>query len=224
MQAVFPFRAGWRSLRFWPEGMSLDPVQSINGTETIIPTLRGRWRTSGEVVIRSEEGVQAWQAFLAQMEGRLGTTLVPYVGHYGAKDRDGQHIPVDRVAALDTSSTWEGFGFETAPVATVTLAADAPLRARRIVLRYADTLGLRPGGMFSIGDHLHQVQSVWQTGVRRAEMTIRPPLRAPASAGTRVEIERPVCRMRLITEETGQFSQTFGAFMAKIPVEFVEAV
>lgn len=224
MQATFPFRAGWRSLRFWPEGMSLDPVEGLTGAATIVPTLRGRWRASGEVVIRGEEGMQAWQAFLAQMEGRIGTTLVPYVGHYGPRDRNGDRLPFDRVGALDGASTWEGFGFGNTPISTAVLTQNAPLRARQIRMRFGKTLGLRPGAFFSLGDHLHQVQSVWPTENNTATMTVRPPLREAAPLGTPVEIEAPVCRMRFVGEDTGQVSQTFGTFMSRVGVEFVEAV
>ena len=77
MQATFPFLALSKEATFHLEGQSLDLAESISGTETVVPTLRGKWMAQVSFVLRGEAATLQWQAFLAQMQGRIGTTLVP---------------------------------------------------------------------------------------------------------------------------------------------------
>lgn len=223
MQATFPHLALQRDVRFHIEGQSQEVVESITGAETITPTMRGRWMATANFAMEGEAATLQWQAFLAQMQGRLGTTLVPVFSKYRPKDRNGRELSFCDVANLSDAQTWEHFGLENTQLNRITLAAAAPLRATQLSLNLFDTTGLRPGQFFSIGDRLHRVQSHWQPTASAHRIMIEPPLRAAASAGTRLEIEKPVCRMRMVTETEGLFDQALDD-MPLMSVMFREAI
>lgn len=224
MQAAFPHRAGWRTSRFWLTGQSLDPLESISGDETIIPTFRARWNASATMVIHGEAAFLQWQSFLAQMQGRIGTALVPCSTWFRPKDRNGRVLAFQDVADLAHAQTFEHFGFENTEVSRCAVAAPAALRATRMDINLNDTTGLRPGQFFSIGERLHRVQLHWQPDSNTNRIQFEPPLRAAVTTGTRIEIEKPVCKMRFSSETEGLLPQDYADFGPKIDVNFVEAL
>ena len=223
MQVTFPHRLLRQVSKFWLEGMSLEPQDSINGTPTIVPTMRGRWMASCQFVLDGEAATLEWQAFLAQMEGRIGTTMVPAHYRFRPLDRDGHPLSFCDVADIAGAQTWEHFGFSNTDITRAAVAADAPLRATQIDLTLGDTTGLRPGQYFSIGERLHRVQAHWQPTADVHRLMIQPPLRAAVAAGTRVEIEKPVCKMRMTTESEGLFDQSL-AVLPSVTLNFQEAI
>lgn len=223
MQATFPHRLLRQASQFWLEGMSLEPQDSINGTTTVVPTMRGRWQASCQFVLRGEAATLEWQAFLAQMEGRVGTTLVPAHYRWRPRDRDGHPLAFCDVADLADAQTWEHFGFDNTDIRRVSVAASAPLRATQIDVTLGDTTGLRPGQKLSIGERLYRVQAHWQPNDTVHRLMIQPPLRQAVAAGARVEIEKPVCRMRMTTETEGLFDQSL-AVLPSVTVNFQEAI
>lgn len=222
MQATFPFLALSKEATFHLEGQSLELAESISGTETVVPTLRGKWKAEVSFALNGEAATLQWQAFLAQMQGRIGTTLVPARSRYRPRDRDGHHLSFCDTATLQDAQTFEHFGLANTPITRIVLAAPAALRATQLDLTLVNSTGLRPGQYFSIGDRLHRVQHHWQPGAGSRVM-IEPPLRAPAAAGTALEIARPVCRMRMVTETEGLFDQVLSV-LPTVTVQFKEAL
>lgn len=222
MQATFPFLALHQTAQFYLTGQSLEPQESISGVDTIVPTMRGRWTSTATFALKGEAATLQWQAFLAQMQGRIGTTLVPCRSRWRPRDRDGLGLPFCDTAALADAQTMEHWGFANTEVVRVAVAEDAGLRATQMDLTYQDTTGLRPGQYFSIGERLHRVQQAWQEdGVHR--IMFEPPLRAAVAEGTRIEIERPVCKMRMVSETEGIFDQSLDVF-PQVQVQFAEAL
>lgn len=223
MQATFPHLALWQEVQFSLTGQSLEGRQSISGAETVIPTLRGRWSASASFVLKGEGAVLQWQAFLAQMEGRIGTTLVPARSRWRPRDRDGHAIAFCQTGGLADAQSHEHFGFANTLISYMTVAAAAPLRATQIDVRNLNTTGLRPGQFFSIGERLHRVQAHWQPGAEgTSRLMFQPPLRAAVGAGTRVDLGRPVCKMRFATDDEGLFDQSMPV-LPRVQVNFVEA-
>lgn len=223
MQVTFPHLLLRQETRFWLEGMSLEPQQSISGTETIVPAMRARWMASCSFVLKGEAQRLAWEAFTAQMEGRVGTTLVPAHYRWRPRDRDGHHLAFCDVAGIAGAQTWEHFGLEGTNVLRAWVATSAPLRATQIDMRFGDAEGVRPGQKISIGDRLHRIQSTWRISDTIHRATIQPPLRAAAGAGTRIEIETPACLMRMTTETEGIFDQSLSV-LPTVTVNFQEAI
>lgn len=222
MQATFPHLALWQEVQIHLAGQSLETSESISGVETVVPTMRARWMAQANFVLRGEAATLQWQAFLAQMQGRLGTTLVPARSRYRPRDEDGLPLPFCDTARLAGAQTWEHFGFENEDVPRITLASAAALRATVISLTLTESTGLRPGQFFSLGERLHRVQHHWQDGTAHRVM-IEPPLRAAVAAGARLEIERPVCRMRMTTETEGLFDQVMDV-LPRVTLNFAEAL
>ena len=221
MQATFPYLALHQTAQFYLTGQSLEPQESISGVETIVPTMRARWNASVTFALKDEAATLQWQAFLAQMQGRIGTTLVPCRSRWRPRDRDGHGMTFCDTATLADAQTWEHFGFANTDVTRIAVAAAAPLRATQMDLTLYDTTGLRPGQYFSVGERLHRVQQHWQVGgVHR--IMFQPPLRAAVGAGARIEIERPVCKMRMVSETEGLFDQSLDVFPT-VTLNFVEA-
>lgn len=223
MQVTFPHLLLRQASQFWLEGMSLEPAQSISGSETIVPTMRARWMATCQFVLHGEASELAWQAFLAQMEGRVGTTLVPAHYRWRPRDRDGHPTAFCDVADLADAQTWEHFGFENTDINRVNVAANAALRATQIDVTLADSTGLRPGQKFSIGERLYRVQAHWQPNNTIHRLMIQPPLREAVTAGTRVEVDKPVCKMRMTTETEGLFDQSLSV-LPSVTVNFQEAI
>lgn len=222
MRATFPFHL--LSQTFTPRfvGASLEPQRSISGAETIVPAMGGRWEVDCSFVIRGEAAQLEWQAFLAQMEGRIGTTLVPIRTRFRPKDRDGHAAPSCQIAGLADAQTWEHFGFENAPTATMALAEPASLRATTIRVTGGNTTGIRPGQYFSLGERLYRVQHHWQTQDGVSNLMIQPPLRQALTTATLI-LDRPVCLMRFASEDEGPFDQLLDR-MPRVTCRFVEVV
>lgn len=221
MRATWPYTAHWTAATPRVVGEARPPQQSISGAETIIPAMGARWEVTGSFVIHGEAQELAWQAFIAQMEGGIGTTLVPIWSRFRPRTETGRRVDWDNVAGLANGQTFEHFGFQNSRVVGARLAAAAPLRATRIAVELADSTGIRPGQFFSIGERLHQAQHHWQVGGAH-QLMIRTPLRASAPAGSVLELFRPVCLMRL-AEPAGDMDYTPEG-VARVTVKFIESV
>lgn len=223
MRATFPFRLLSQDLTPRFVGASLEPQRSISGAQTVIPAMGGHWEADCSFVVRGEAAQLAWQAFLAQMEGRIGTTLVPIRTRFRPRDRDGHGTPGCNTGGFADAQTWEHFGFVNEPVAGMTLAASAGPRATTIKARAGNTTGIRPGQFFSLGERLYRVQQHWQDEDGTSNLMIQPPLRAAAMTGAALILDQPVCLMRFASEDDGSFDQLLDR-MPRVTCRFVEAV
>lgn len=233
MRATWPFSARWTSAAPRLIGQTLrPPQQSINGTQTILPSLSAHWQVEGSFVVHGEAQELAWQAFIAQMEGGVGTTLVPIWSRYRPRDNRGRQTSWERTSGLsddsgstlyghDSAQTWEHFGLDNAPVTIMSLAQPAALRATTIKVTSINSNGIRPGQYFSLGERLYRVQNHWQDADGTSNLMIQPPLRQAFTAAALI-LDRPVCVMRL-TEESGELEYTPDG-VAHVDVTFVEAV
>ncbi len=223
MQVTFPHQLLVQTSSPRLIGQALDRMESISGAETLVPTLSGRWSVVGTFLLRGAAAHLAYDAFLAQMEGRIGTTLVPFQARYHPFDRDGHAVPQCVVADLGDAQTWEHFGFENAPVAMMRLDAAAPLRAVRITVTLGNTTGIRPGQMFSIDERAYQAQYVWAGVDGRIEIQFQPPLRVAVGAGRPIVLDRVACKMRLVGEDLGSVDRA-GPKMQSVSLAFEEAL
>lgn len=221
MRATWPHTAHWTAATPRVVGEARSPQQSISGAETVTPAMGARWEVTGSFVIHGEAQELAWQAFIAQMEGGLGTTLVPIWSRFRPRTETGRRVDWDNVAGLAGGETFEHFGFANTPIIGARLASAAPLRATQIAVDLDDSTGIRPGQFFSIGERLHQVQHHWQSGGRH-HLRIRTPLRAAAAAGAALDVFRPVCLMRLAAAE-GDIEYTTD-LASRVTCRFVEVV
>lgn len=218
MLVTWPHSLDWR-MHSMPKliGQSQPPQQSISGAVTRIPRMGARWQISASFLIHGEARELAYSAFIGQMQGDLGTSLVPVWSRYRPKDRDGQEITFNEIASLSGAQTWEHFGFENQDIPRISVVFDAPLRATELDLTNENSTGIRPGQFFSVNNRLHRVRQQWQIA-NRTRVRIEPPLREAVSAGDQIEVERPVCPM-FITDEGMTEYNINGAFMVELTFE-----
>ena len=232
MRATWPFSARWTSAAPRLIGEVQQRQQSISGAETIVRGTGAHWEVTGNFVIHGEAQELAWQAFIAQMEGGAGTTLVPIWSRYRPRDNRGRQTSWERTSGLsddsgstlyghDSAQTWEHFGLDNAPVTIMSLAQPAALRATTIKVTSVNSNGIRPGQYFSLGERLYRVQNHWQDADGTSNLMIQPPLRQAFTAAALI-LDRPVCLMRL-AEEAGEIEYTPDG-VAHVDVTFVEAV
>ncbi|GAM06319.1 hypothetical protein [Novosphingobium sp. MBES04] len=170
---------------------------SLSEDETLIGTDGG-----GRVVVEfsdfdldDTEVARAWDAIDAYMDGGLRAIIVPLC--------DTPHQPAfsyEAVAHGDGSSFSDESLYST-PGSDVSLAADAGLRATSIEIDIAALNGI-PMGWFSINHptwrhRCYKVAEIISQTDTSATISIRPPLREAATAGTAIDFATPRCTMRI---------------------------
>tara|TARA_R110002049_G_scaffold304618_3_gene500045 strand:- start:3068 stop:3724 length:657 start_codon:yes stop_codon:yes gene_type:complete len=198
----FPRLAKMTTVDFRMVGQMRGRETSISGAESIIPSFSGHWTVSISFFIWTEAARLEWQSFLAQMEGGIGTTLVPVFLPYRPFDQRGGPAPVTEPPKF---STFEHWSFVNDTVPAITVRTGAALRSTDLDLTLTDSFGMRPGHGLSIGDRFYRVQRSWDDG---AKIRIQPPLRAAAVTGDIVETDNPVCKMRFASEGEGEVDFT----------------
>lgn len=223
MRVLFPHQLINQGAAFRVVGQSRPAQQSVGGAMTVVAALGAHWQAQVTFLIKGEAAHLAYLAFLAGMEGQLGTTLLPCTMRFRPFDRDGDSVTRCNVAVLAGAQTSQHFGFVNAPVATLTLTEAALLRATRIKVALGNTTGLRPGHRFSIGERLYEAQLIWQDGAGATVVQFQPPLRAAAAAGSVVVADAPHCAMRRSDMDDGAYDHAM-LRMQSVTHSFVEAI
>lgn len=221
MRATFPHRLLWQDVTPRLIGSSLDTQQSVSGVDTAVPSMAGRWEVTASFVIRGEGAQLQWQAFLAQMEGRLGTTLLPIRTKYRPKCINGLPTPSCLTTDLFTAPIFEHTGAVRPSVVTMGVAA-TPLRATQLRVVFGKTTGVRPGQYFSLGERLYRVQAHWRDDVGDV-IQIQPPLRDAIVGSATAILDTPHCLMRFASEAEGDFDQNMDV-LPRVTCRFVEAL
>lgn len=221
MHVTFPHQLIAQGARFALTGQTRATQEAISGDTTVIASLSARWSATATFMIRDEAGHLAFRAFLAGLEGMLGTTDVPAFARYRPLDQDGDGVTRCTVGTLSDAQTMEHWGFENALVSGASLAAAAALRAVDLQISETDTTGIRPGHRFSIGDRLHEVQLAWTDGTRR--LRVQPPLRDAVASGAALNLFAPVCRMRRADDADPGYDDRLTR-QQSITLSFIEAL
>ena len=196
MQVNWPFRLQQNLPSFKLVGQSLTPMRGLSGVSTIVPSMNAHWEAKMDVQVRGKEAQLQFEAFIACMEGYIGTTLVPVKHFHGPLDSDGLPLSQPRVGRISDSGTMEHWGLEAGSVNMAQLRSSVVARATIVEVDYINTAGIRPGHFFQIGKSLCKAQNVWEEadGVR---VQFQPPLREAAAAGAKLTLDSPVLNMRL---------------------------
>jgi len=178
--------------------MNISGPVSGSGAADVISGDAGFWRASfGSVVVTTRERVLTWRAISAKLQGRLFPILVPYCALY-------QPFPagVARggvVPHSDGAYFSDGTGYLSGSI-NVYLNDDRPQRAVSGTITVDVSDVIQPGHVFSFGERLYEVGDVEYLSETVAEITWKPPLRDAVSAGTELNFDAPVCRMRLVSD------------------------
>lgn len=206
--ALRPIRVG-----FSPENVSRSGGVSITGGEQVVASASGRWRARAVFNVLREDRVLAWRAFIASLNGRAGLLEIGPFDFHRPADANGRrvsNVEAAQVSGLGFLFDHSGFGQQDFTFAT--LAAGAALRATRITINAANSWQApRAGQYFGIGQRLYIVTAIYRAA-NSGPWTVDfwPQLRAAASAGERIITDRPICLMRLASDEIGGLDLDFG--------------
>lgn len=225
---TFPFNLRFVTSGFQIVGASSTPQQSVGGAFSVQPRLGAHWVGSATFYTTNEATTLALQAFVAGMEGMLGTTSVPVFQRYAPRDLIGRRAD-PAGAALGDGLLYEGagsdalehWGFGGQAAISGILAADADLRASEIVIARTNYSNFRPGHDFTIAGRMYRAINIWPDGAND-RVRITPPLRAAAAAGDAVVMDKPVCLMRFASENEGQLAYQPSP-AGNVTMNFVEA-
>jgi hypothetical protein len=203
---------------FHPDTPSRSGGLSISGSEqiTVAP---GRWRAKLNVPLYTEKKVLAFRAFLAQMQGRAGTVLVPKWEHFAPHDVNGRRFA--HRDANDDPMNFDLTGFGQSDIAYALTVASASTGGTRLAVEVLSGEGPQPGQYFGLGARLYLCSNVWQDANDRTILEFFPRLRAAVPVGARVILDRPVCLMRLASDNMGELMMD-ATKVGQTSLEFVE--
>lgn len=199
---------------------------SMTGSEQITVSNSGRWKARLDIPVARENRVLALRGLLAQLEGRAGTVLVPKWERYGPRDANGRRLSQMATAGYSGCGVnFDGSAFGQDDFEHATLAANAASGATQVSITLeAGIDGPRPGQYFGIGQRLHLCQNVWQEDEGDpTQIRFFPRLRSAVTAGTRVVLDRPVCLMRLASDDSGDVMLDAGR-SGTATFDFVEVI
>lgn len=179
--------------------MNISGPVSQAGVSDIISGDAGFWRaTYGRVIVTTPDRVKTWNAIRAILRGRLTPILVPYCGRlYQPIVSEYSHTVVPH---SDGSTFGDGTGY-LGDGTKVTLAADLALRAITCTVNVIAADTIQPGHVFSLGERLYEVNAVIDLTGNQKQISFMPPAREAVTADTELNFTRPVCRMRLATDD-----------------------
>lgn len=171
---------------------NLRSAASVAGRSQVSSSNAGIWTmTLGGIAIRNENQRKVWNALEILLEGILNPVLVPMCrgDQPYTSAADYVTVPHDDLMPFDDDTEYVG------TVIDVT-SGGAAIGATSMTVTINSAGTLIPGNGFSFGDgEFHKIRTIDGTA-----MTFRPPLRATLLAGTSLEFDDPVCRMRLASD------------------------
>lgn len=190
------------------------------GQEQIVSSDAGRWVASLDpVIVRRTANVRLFKALQVILEGGLTPVLLPVCPRGGWPFPAGVTALPDAVPHSDDAPHDDDAPYEGG-VIDVSLASGAALRATTLSLTKTVCGTIEPGHEFSLGERLYRIRTVEAQDSTTATITVRPPLREAALAVDRLEFDRPVCRMRLASDNAMDIVLEPGVSRAQIA--FVE--
>lgn len=199
---------------------SLSAPASVSGQSQVVSSDAGIWKAMfANIYVKGEARVLTFRAISNLLEGRLGTILVPFCRGYQPvlTEPEGLYEPVPH---SDDTFFSDGSGYVGATV-EATLVSGIAARSVSATLDIAYGGTLQPGQHFSIGERGYRLRTVVYTDADTAAITFRPPLREAATAGTRLEFDDPVVRMKLASDSEMDLELQLRRF-GRPTVNFVE--
>lgn len=154
-----PFRKG---------GSSRSGGPSLNGGVQVVTSPSGRWLASVTASVRGGiDGVLAWRAFYAGLDGMAGEALVPVNARGRARDHLGRSIGVAPAASIGGDWFLDHTGLGQAEPEIMWTAARASAGAVKMTVVHPEVPALRPGMFFGFGERAYLVSYVVVLDFRR---------------------------------------------------------
>lgn len=220
---VIPPQLGVASVEWTPRHTSRSGGVSLTGAEQVVQSPAWRWSATLGFQVSPMDGNQSALIYRSLIRrGRAATVLVPEVDTRGPAQYAGLVIPDRGVRHADGASFSDGSGYAQS-FTGAKLAGNAALNATQILIGLGVGFVLLPGMRFSTPDYrMHEIDEI--LGVDGTTWTVRiaPWLRASYPADTPLNFDRPTCRMRLASDDTGALTITNRA-LSTPSIAFVEA-
>lgn len=214
------------AVSFTMAGTARAGTRTVGGAQQYVASDAGYWKASYSNIVLRGDKVLAFRAVMAQMQG----PLVPWlIGPY-----DRARTPATRAkirAEVDTGTPFsdkQPFSDDTLfgqPYPLAMLRSNRAVRSTSLVVRCRTGVEIVSGQYLGINDRLYLVARTepYGTNVRDKTVTIWPPLRQAADAGTLIEVENPVCPMRLVGPDSPTLELQYLRF-GSISLNFEEVV
>jgi hypothetical protein len=188
---------------------------SLSGIEQIVSSNAARWEARYVVPLIGADVIRRWNAFLAKVQGRVNTVLVPEVGVQS------RPFPVGAPATL---------------VSTVGGSYAAGAVSINILIGKLSSGTLAPlleGYRIAVRNRLHVLTSVAQNadlapttfypnGAQSWTVGIWPPTRAALTTADLPELLFPLIEMRFATDSEGKVARQVGKYASAVEVNLIE--
>lgn len=222
----WPLRLGARGIAFNPRGQTLSGPPSLKGQSQVASVDAGYWIASlDQIPTAIPAKVKLFRALTALLEGGAHQIRVPAFDCTQAPWPIVGGVPLtsyDDVTYDDDSEHDDDTPFYQPVIDIVAAAAAARATALDITINLAgDLIG---GELFTSGDNrLHVIKRIDPlTSGGDYRISIWPPLREAIEEPVRLNFDRPVCLMRLASEQAADLSLAMGRF-GMPDMTFIEA-
>lgn len=210
-------------------GASRTGGRTFTNQEQAVAGPTGYVTASVTIPCNTRAKVLAMRALLAGLDGRAGTLLIgPFEvsrAPWAIDPLTGGKITYCRGANDAASDPAWALNADTSATLDFRLLQPAGLNATRVAVTRARGGIVLPGQFFSIANRLHLVTSLDVPDLGGASvfpMDFRPWLREAHPAGTPIEFGRPICLMRLASDDTGAMELQLSRF-GIVTLDLVEA-
>jgi hypothetical protein len=214
-----------RSAAFGARGRIVSGPPSLTGRSQVDAVDAGYWTAMLRGFPVHKANQRLWRALIARLEAGAAEIRVPVfeLAQPWPLGPDGEPVTETADVMFDDGASFDdGVGFWQPVIAAVTVGA-AALRATSLTIDFLYAGEVTGGEYFSAGDRLHVIRSIMAESGTQKTVTIWPPLREAVAAGTELNFDAPVCRMRLADEAAGDLDMEFG-IVAFPDLSFVEVV
>jgi hypothetical protein len=189
-----------RDIGIYPCASPIGGGIALTGKEPVIDSGVGYWRiVLGAIPVKNRTNILIWRSLEAQAEGRGRTFAIPI---YDGKRAPWPDIPG---GAIDAESV-----------------SDVQAGATTIQIFPIDIGDISVGMHFSVADRLYRITRV-DGESSLFDCQIWPSVREAFPAGMTLEFRRPLCRVRLASDD-GMSLELDQHKRAEATVEFVEAI
>ena len=220
---LIPANLKVRKQSFLPSNQSVSGGLSATGFEQVLAGPGGRWKASLSFHVDKRPEQLAYRGFLVACQGRGVEVLVGPRDGIRPLDASGHSLNSRGVVLWDNGALFgTGGGWSTPIVATGTVAA-AAAQTTTLTLFPIGNQGVEFGSFIGIVDRIYMAIGVATDAASGVQtVSIWPWLRAAVGDGQTVTLDKPLCRMRLATDDSGALEKSWKE-VATPTIDFVES-
>ncbi|MEH6721289.1 MAG: hypothetical protein V7704_20620 [Aurantimonas endophytica] len=174
---------------------------SLTGGSQVIASSAGLWTaTVRGIRVYGRDNLLLWRTLEARLEGTLNPILIPVCQGNRQPYPAVQPIAYGGIPHGDGTSFSDGSGYYQRAI-DASLLFSVPRGAVQAWINVTVGGDLEPGQYFSLGERLYRIKSIEKVSGAASFVKFWPTAREAAPAGTRVEFDKPHCKMRLRSDD-----------------------